>query len=83
MPLEQNLTELDPGALARVTRFSESAKLTSRLGEMGVIPGVVLRLIKTAPFNGPIEVKVRDYYISIRYDDAKNIFVEDRDDRSK
>ena len=50
--------------------------LKPRLLEMGLIPGTSVRFIKRTPFGGPIEVKVRDFYLSIRLDDAKSILVE-------
>jgi len=50
--------------------------LKPRLLEMGLIPGTSVRFIKRTPLGGPIEVKVRDFYLSIRLDDAKSILVE-------
>ncbi len=70
------LIQAHPGDILKVSGFSEEGKLTSRLVEMGILPGVILRLIKIAPLKGPIEVKVRGYYVSIRQDDAQCIIVE-------
>ena len=49
--------------------------LKPRLLEMGLIPDTSIRFIKRTPLGGPIEVKVRDFYLSIRLDDAKTILV--------
>ena len=49
--------------------------LKPRLLEMGLIPGTEVRFIKRTPFGGPIEVKVRDFYLSIRLNDARSIWV--------
>jgi ferrous iron transport protein A len=49
--------------------------LKPRLLEMGLIPGTAIRFIKRTPLGGPIEVKVRDFYLSIRLNDAKTILV--------
>ena len=49
--------------------------LKPRLLEMGLIPGASIRFIKRTPLGGPIEVKVRDFYLSIRLDDAKTILL--------
>ena len=76
MSSAQALTDIPSGSLVTVTGFSDQSRLISRLVEMGIIPGVNLRIIKTAPFHGPIEVKVRDYYVSIRYEDASQIRVK-------
>lgn len=71
------LSNLKPGAIARVIGFEGETHLTSRLVELGIIPGISVRLIKTAPLGGPVEVKVREYYISIRLLDAGHILVEE------
>ena len=76
MPEKLNLTDINPGEVAQIVGFSDEAKMTSRLVEMGLIPGVSLRMVKAAPFNGPVEVKVREYYVSIRRTDAQQIFVK-------
>lgn len=34
--------------------------------EMGVVPGVEVRVIKTAPFGDPIEVRLRGYSLAMR-----------------
>jgi Fe2+ transport system protein FeoA len=45
------------------------------LMEMGVIPGVSLRVVKAAPFGDPIEVKVRGYSLAMRKNEAESIEV--------
>ncbi|NWJ42732.1 ferrous iron transport protein A [Marine Group I thaumarchaeote] len=55
--------------------ITEIGNLKPRLLEMGLIPGTAIRFIKKTPFGGPIEVKVRDFYLSIRLKDANLIIV--------
>ena len=55
--------------------ISQVGGLKPRLLEMWLIPGTEVRFIKRTPFGGPIEVKVRDFYLSIRLNDAKSIWV--------
>jgi Fe2+ transport system protein FeoA len=43
---------------------------------MGILPGVTVRIIKKAPFNGPVELKVRGYEVALRYRDANQVFVK-------
>ncbi|MFQ6605005.1 MAG: ferrous iron transport protein A [Fidelibacterota bacterium] len=75
MSSTQSLTHVPTGSLVTVRGFSDQSRLISRLVEMGIIPGINLRVIKTAPFQGPVEIKVRDYYVSIRHEDASQILV--------
>jgi len=43
---------------------------------MGLLPGTPVRMIKKTPLNGPVEIKVRDFYLSLRMRDALNILVK-------
>jgi Fe2+ transport system protein FeoA len=43
---------------------------------MGITPGAVITMIKTAPLGDPIEIKVRNYQLSIRKAEADLIIVE-------
>ncbi len=70
------LFDLIDGEIATVHSFIGDMELESRLVEMGILPGIRIRRIKTAPMNGPIELKVRDYHVSLRQDDARNILIQ-------
>ena len=71
----KQLHELHPGESAQIISFHKDLTLQSRLVEMGILPGVEIRLLKKGPFNGPIEIKVRSYEVAIRYKDAMKINV--------
>ena len=62
-------------AINECATISQVGDLKPRLLEMGLIPGVEIRFIKRTAFGGPIEIKVRNFYLSIRLDDAKTILV--------
>ena len=69
------LTELPIGRDARVTSVSGTGTITRRLLEMGVIPGVTVKVVKMAPFGDPIEVRVRGYSLAMRRTEADAIEV--------
>ena len=71
----KQLHQLLPGESAQIISFHKDLILQSRLVEMGILPGVEIRLLKKGPFNGPIEIKVRCYEVAIRYKDAMQINV--------
>ena len=75
MPLRR-LNSLNPGDTAVIREFEGNSRLQSRLVEMGVLSGVQVRLIKKTPFQGPIEVKIRSYHLSLRWQDADKILVK-------
>ena len=62
-------------AINECATISQVGDLKPRLLEMGLIPGAEIRFIKRTAFGGPIELKVRNFYLSIRLDDAKTILV--------
>jgi len=47
-----------------------------RLVDMGLTPGTKVTMIKSAPFNGPIEVLVRGYRLVLGRGMAERILVE-------
>lgn len=44
--------------------------------DMGITPGAVIIMRKTAPMGDPIEINVRGYELSIRKSEAQDIRVE-------
>ncbi|MGD9563353.1 MAG: ferrous iron transport protein A [Pyrinomonadaceae bacterium] len=69
------LSSLAPGSLARVASVTGTGRISRRLKEMGVVPGVSLRIIKTAPFGDPFEVRLLGYSLAIRRSEADLIEV--------
>lgn len=72
-----NLTNVPVGRSARVLSITGSTPITKRLMEMGVVPGVLIRVVKTAPFGDPLEVRVRGYNLAMRRSEAQAIEVEE------
>ena len=72
----RTLPSLSPGEKAVIHTFNTELNLQSRLVEMGILPGVEIRMIKKAPFKGPIEFKIRGYEVSLRYGDAEQVLVQ-------
>ena len=42
---------------------------------MGVTTGTLIEVERVAPLGDPIEVKVKGYHLSLRKEEAENIFV--------
>jgi Fe2+ transport system protein FeoA len=45
--------------------------------EMGVVPGVTVKMVKAAPFGDPIEIRVRGYSLAMRKSEAASIEVSE------
>lgn len=71
------LSQLGVGDSARVLRVAGDADVRGRLLEMGVTPGVTVRLVRAAPLGDPIEVVVRGYHLSVRKSEAAAVEIED------
>lgn len=69
------LTDLPHGQDARVKNVHGSSRVSKRLMELGVIPGVALQVVKSAPFGDPIEVRLRGYSLAMRRSEADAIEV--------
>jgi Fe2+ transport system protein FeoA len=74
--LPANLNSLRSGQTARVLRIVGGGSLKKRLREMGITSGEKIVVIKSAPLDDPIEIKVRNYNMSLRREEAANILVE-------
>ena len=73
----KTLADLPIGNHARVISVNGNSAITKRLMEMGIIPGVSLRVIKSAPFGDPIEIRVRGYSLAMRKSEAAAIEVSE------
>lgn len=71
------LTNLPIGTSAKVVAVHGNNAITKRLMEMGVVPGVSLRVVKSAPFGDPLEIRVRGYNLAMRKNEADAIEVTD------
>ena len=71
-----NLTDLPIGTNAKVTAVNGDNQITKRLMEMGVVPGASVRMIKSAPFGDPLEIRVRGYHLAMRRSEADRIEVQ-------
>jgi ferrous iron transport protein A len=67
------LAQLPVGASAKVARIEGTDELSCRLMEMGLTPGVDLRIVGTAPLGDPLELEVRGYRLSLRKSEAQRV----------
>ena len=71
-----NLARLKPGETGRITAMGAIGPLKRRLMDMGVLVGEEVRVVKVAPLGDPIEVKIKNYSLSLRKKEAEGIAVE-------
>jgi ferrous iron transport protein A len=73
--LAKPLTELPPGISGTVTEIKVPAANRARLMEMGLLVGTAVELIRFAPLGDPVEIKVRGYHLTLRKQEAEQIWV--------
>ena len=69
------LPEVEIGSTASVVAVHGQSMVTKRLMEMGVVPGVAVRIVKSGPFGDPIEIRLRGYSLAVRRSEAEAIEV--------
>ena len=70
------LNELEIGKKAKIISVAGEGQLRHHILDMGLIPGTVVTLVKSAPMGDPMELLVRGYELTLRVDDAKLIGIE-------
>ncbi|MDD5501988.1 MAG: metal-dependent transcriptional regulator [Candidatus Thermoplasmatota archaeon] len=69
------LTSLREGSCV-VIRFLRGGKsVVQRLADMGLSPGTVIKIVKSAPFSGPVEICARSCNLALGRGVASKIFV--------
>lgn len=72
----KTVDRLRPGEKGVVTGLGSTGTVRRHIIDMGITPGAVIVMRKTAPMGDPIEINVRGYELSIRKSEAQNIRVE-------
>ncbi|MDX1652353.1 MAG: FeoA family protein [Brumimicrobium sp.] len=74
---ERSLINLRKGQRGVIARIEQSA-VSQRLMEMGLVPGTRFEIRSISPFGDPIAIRLKDFAVSLRLSDAKNIFIQER-----
>ena len=72
----QPLTSLAVGSAATVSEIKVPPESRGRLLEMGLLVGTPVELVRFAPLGDPVEIKVRGYHLSLRKNEAEQIWVK-------
>ena len=71
-----SLTSLFEGETGVLTNAFGGFGLVRRLAEMGLTPGVEIRLLRKCPFRGPLQIEVRGSVLALGYGVASKVFVK-------
>jgi Fe2+ transport system protein FeoA len=76
----RSLATLPLGVPAVVRAVHCTRAVARRLMELGLVPGTRVRITRVAPLGDPLELRLRNYALSIRRADA--LFIEIDEPRS-
>ena len=72
----KKLSDMKPGEVGTVAAVNGTGNVEHRLVDMGVVPGTAVRVMKYAPLADPVEIKVKNFELSLRISEAKMIDIE-------
>lgn len=71
----KNLKDVPIGNAVKVISISNNLS-KRRLMDMGLIPGITIKITGKAPLGDPIEILVRNYKLTLRKKEAESILVD-------
>lgn len=73
----RTLNDLHPGRRARIRRHRSEGAVRQRLMDLGLMPDVEVLMVRSAPLDDPIELKLEATSITLRRKEAQTIEVHD------
>ena len=70
-----SLDQLGVGQRAQITGLRGDDSLAQRLLEMGLLEGEEVEVLGFAPLGDPMEIRLRDYRLSLRRSEAARVSV--------
>ena len=71
------LKAASPGSRVIVQKIQGQGEVKRRLMDMGIVPGTEIEIQKVAPLGDPVEIKFKGYNLSLRWNEADTILVEE------
>ncbi len=74
--MSNSLRTLGVNEKARITAITSDGEIGRRLRDMGLVPGTELTVVGRAPLKDPVAVRLRDFTLTLRNNEADFIMVE-------
>lgn len=74
--MPNSLRQLAVNDKARIISISAGVDISRRLRDMGLIPGTELQVVGRAPLKDPVALRLRDFTLTLRNNEAEVIMVE-------
>lgn len=70
------MREMSDNQKGTIKRISAGGEMGRRIREMGLVPQTRIQIQGRAPLRDPVAIKVRDYTLTLRNNEADGILVE-------
>jgi len=70
------LSDLEVSGICCVRKVTGSRPIKKRLLEMGFVKGTEIYVEKVAPLGDPMELVLKGYHLSLRREEARDVYVE-------
>lgn len=75
------LDNLKPGMTGVITKVGGDGSVKRRMIDMGLVSGTSVQIVKYAPLGDPMEVKVKNFNLSLRKTEAALVGVQVKDEK--
>lgn len=72
----ETVNDLFPGDKGVIVTINAPLKIKQRLMDMGIIEGIEVEMIRTAPLGDPIEIKVQNTLVALRKNEAGTLILD-------
>ena len=70
------MREMSDNQKGIIKKVSATGDMGRRIREMGIVPETSIQIQGRAPLKDPVAVKLRDFVLTLRNNEANSIFVE-------
>ena len=70
------LSEMKPGEKGKISQVGCGGQVHRRILDMGIIPQTTVEVERVAPLGDPIWIRLKGYQLSLRKEEATNVYVE-------
>ncbi len=74
--MESPLRSLRVNEKARICSITAHGEMSRRLRDMGLVPGTEVKVVGRAPLRDPVALRLRDFTLTLRNNEADCILVE-------
>ena len=67
------LSKTAPGESGSIKRVTAKGKLGQRLMDLGLYPGLILKVVRNAPLEDPMQIEISGYFLSLRHEEAEYV----------